>query len=236
MARHLLVHYFNIASGREQAYADYFANTLKSIPELAGAQRFTLASAQLGPTTTGIKQPFQGLGLYDLGREATSPAVLAKLADVIRTQPMVDGLLSDDRSHLFEMLRDHIPSPTPAFPDQPAHVVIVMANYVHTMRREWSEWYDSKHEPEILGVPGINAFGRGMLAEQQVAPPNAQPANGVVVHYDNTNDLAGLCAEFAARSRHTSPSGVKWSTDRSPAATRNRTTHAFTAVTPVLKG
>jgi hypothetical protein len=228
----LVVQFHNIADGREADYAAYLATLPGQIgSQLSSLQRYGLSATQF-PGQTSAAQPWSGATLLELAG-ATSDVDVARLGELIHAAPVQGGLLATERSHLFEVVRDRVPSSSPPPATEPEHIMIVMANYVPGMREAWDAWYDDVHGPEILGAPGVEAYTRGVLADVQLDPDATQPANGLIIQHFRAADFDAAITEFVARAMGTSPSGIHWAS-RSEAAALGRTTHGFEPVGPRL--
>jgi len=227
---HMILHFHNLAEGREAEYDAY----LRSIPELIGdslvlGQRYTLSDVQF-QAPTAASQPYSGLTLFEF---EPAGGDTERLAEAIRGGPSRAGLFASELSQRYDIKTNRMLSHRRPPADAPEHLMIVMANFIPEMEKEWGQWYDSVHGVEILEIEDLDAYSRGVLLKEQIDPAAEQPNNGLILHHYRTHDFAGNVAEFQARGMGTSKSGVHW-TGRSPAALFNRTTHGFDAVGPQL--
>src|ERR1700728_1037665 len=97
-----IVHFYNHAESRETDYAAYFESSADALGDsLISAQRHRLSHAQFKSETSAV-QDFTGLGLYemhikDAGKE------LSRIGEIIHFRPVREGLLSNDKTHVFEI-------------------------------------------------------------------------------------------------------------------------------------
>jgi hypothetical protein len=228
----LLLQFHNLAEGKEAEYDHHLQGLPRaSGPGLIGLQRYRLSPAQM-PRPAPAEQPYHGVSLFEID-DAMPAGRQAALAKQLR-MPRSAGLLTVERSHLFDILRDRVPATARAPAAEPDHLMIVMANYTPGMRAEWGAWYDEVHGPEWLGSPGVDAYTRGLLSDAQPDPEAEQPAGGLVIYHLKTHDFQAAIAEALARATGTSTSGIKWSS-RSPAVL-NSTTYGVDPAGPHLTG
>jgi len=228
---HFVVQFHNLAGGKEVEYDRH----LQGLPGELGRglirlQRYRLSNTQF-PASTSAAQLYRGVTLFEIDDALLSDR-RAILAAQLRV-PRETGLLEADRTHLFHIVRHQTSNVSRELAGDAEHLMILMANYMPGMRDEWGAWYDEVHGPEGLGVPGVKACTRGLLADAQLDSEAEQPAAGVVIYRFGTGDFPGVVREFVARATGSSSTGIKWAS-RSPAVGPNRTTHAFDAVGPRL--
>jgi hypothetical protein len=203
-----LIHFHNALENFEHEAAEHFERGI--VPELFArdgftrARRYVLTELQI---QTEIVQPYRFVSLFDLSAE-NRDADLALFYSAVRRESRERGLISADSSHLFETTRDWISTHRPVPTSNTEHVLLVMTNFVPMMEEDYHVWYDTVHTLEVLDVPGFIGMRRGRLFERQAEPQNAQPANAVVATYLKSDDIAGAIAEFKARARGTSASGI----------------------------
>jgi hypothetical protein len=226
---HLVVQFHNLAEDKEAEYDRYLQGLPRELrPGLISLQRYRLSQAQFTGRAL-VAQPYRGVTLFEI--DDATLLRQANLAELVRA-PRRAGLLAEDRTHLFRILRNRAASSSREPAGDPDHLIIVMATYTPGMRDEWGVWYDEVHAPEWLGSPGVDAYTRGVLADTQLDPEAEQPATGLVLYHLKTHDFAAAITEAFARATGTSSTGIKWS-GRSPAA-QGSTTHGFDPVGPRL--
>ncbi len=222
----VLVQFHNLAEGMASAYDRHLQDLARVLaPGLVGLQRYALSAAQF-PGSASLTQPYRGMTLFEID-DAVLLSSQASLAERVRAA-RASGLLAEDRTHLFNLLRNRVLSASPAPPDDPEHLMIVMANYTTGMRDAWGAWYDDVHGPEWLDLPGVDAYSRGVLADAQIDSEGQQPAGGLVIYGLKTANFDATLAEALARATGRSSTGVRWS-NRSPAVL-NSTTYGFDPV------
>jgi hypothetical protein len=230
---HVVVQFHNLAEGKEAEYDRHLQDLSRELgPGLIGLQRYRLSPTQFPMHASAAAQPYSGVTLFEVD-DATVMDRRASLAERVRASRDA-GLLAGDRTHLFRILRNRIPSPSREPVGDPDHLMIGMASYTPGMRDEWGVWYDEVHGPEWLGAPGVDTFTRGLLADTQLDPEAEQPATGLVMYHLKTHDVPAAITEILARTTGVSSSGVKWS-GRSPAVL-GIATHWLDPVGPRLGG
>jgi hypothetical protein len=76
---------------------------------------------------------------------------------------------------------------------------VALTNPVEGKEAEFNEWYDNRHVLDMLALPGCVSAQRYRLADvQRVGRP--QPFKYLALYEIETDDLAAMAAELAARS------------------------------------
>jgi hypothetical protein len=76
---------------------------------------------------------------------------------------------------------------------------VALTNPVEGKEAEFNEWYDNRHVLDTLALPGCVSAQRYRLADvQRVGRP--QPFKYLALYEIETDDLAAMAAELAARS------------------------------------
>lgn len=111
--------------------------------------------------------------------------------------------------------------------DRRTYRFMVFSNPVAGREDEYEHWYDERHFPDILAIPGVVAVQRFRLAQAQ-ARPGEHPHQYAVVWEIETDDLEWVFAEIIRRRAdgRIVPSDAY---DRTTSAT-----HSFEPVTPRL--
>jgi hypothetical protein len=79
------------------------------------------------------------------------------------------------------------------------YLAVALTNPVEGKEREFNEWYDNQHVPDMLALPGCVSAHRYKLADVQRAG-RPQPFKYLALYEIETDDLAAVTAEAAARS------------------------------------
>ena len=67
------------------------------------------------------------------------------------------------------------------------HLMVVMTNPVEGREAEYNDWYESRHLPDVLQIPGIVSAERFELSgEQRYDPP--YPFSYLALYWIETND------------------------------------------------
>ncbi len=78
------------------------------------------------------------------------------------------------------------------------YTFVVLTNPTAGNEVEYNRWYNERHIPDVLNVPGIVAAQRFTLAESQMGDKN--PHRYLALYEIETNDLAGTLNELKARA------------------------------------
>lgn len=231
MALYTTVHLYNVPPGKEQEFADWYANEhqaeLASLRGFAATERYEVAKEQIMPD---IPQPWRFLSVYDF--DTTTPEIDLPALSPLLANARDKGLLAADtaeRIYTYELFGDWKASPNWQ-QDQPfSGVSIILGNYVAGRYDEYQEWYENTHSVEVINVPGHVAMKRGELADIQLEPRQYCPGDQLVMCAHQTDDLMFTLRDFSARARGVSPSGIAME-PRSQAGSFARTVHYFNKI------
>lgn len=229
MALFTTIHLHNVANGKEEEYSRWFdgghRQDLARLRGFVSADRYEVTPEQIMPD---IPQPWRFMSVYEFDYAAPEidlPALAPLLAEA-RDAGLVDDSDESERIYSYRMYSDWQFSPNHQ-PDQPfSGVSIILANFVAGLEKEYHEWYESTHMPEVSRVPGKVGMKRGRLADLQVEPQRYCPGSDLVFCAQQTDDLLFTVKDFSARARGVSPSGVAFA-ERSKAGSVARTVHYF---------
>jgi hypothetical protein len=65
--------------------------------------------------------------------------------------------------------------------------------------REFNEWYETTHVPELCQVPGIASARRFELSKAQLFPPDAAQHEYIAIYEIDADDVQGVIDELATR-------------------------------------
>lgn len=229
MSLYTTIHLHNVPADRTGEYAEWFdgphADGLARLRGFISADRYELTPEQIMPD---IPQPWRFMSVYEFdypSPEIDLPALAPMLAEA-RDAGLIDDSDENERIHSYRMYSDWQFSPNHQS-DQPfSGVSIILANFVAGMEREYHDWYENTHIPEVSRVPGKVGMKRGRLSELQVQPERYCPGSDLVFCAQQTDDLLFTVKDFSARARGVSPSGVAFAA-RSAAGSIARTVHYF---------
>ena len=226
---HVTVHMHNVAPGREADYAAWFdgphRQALAGLRGFRAADRFELTPEQVMPD---IPQPWRFASVYDFALptpEIDLPALAPLLAEA-RDAGLIDDATETERIHSYRMYQDWRSGPNHRRDKPFSGMFIIFANFVAGMERDYHEWYENVHMPEVSAVPGFAAMRRGRLSPVQIEPRRYCPGSDIVMCAQQTDDLRFSILDFSARARGVSPSGVAMA-PRSAAGSIARTVHFF---------
>jgi hypothetical protein len=232
MALFTTIHLHNVSPGGEARFSAWFEGPhRKALERLRGfvrAERYECTAIQIMPD---IPQPWRFLSIYDLDLpdpKIDLPALGPLLAEA-RDSGLIDDSAETERIHSYKMYYDWISGPNHQKSKPFSGVFIILANFVAGMEREYHEWYDEVHIPEVSRVPGNVAMRRGRLWSQQIEPVRYCPGGELVMCAQQTDDLAFTIRDFAARALGQSVSGIAMA-PRSKAGSFARTVHFFRKV------
>ncbi|MFD1613232.1 hypothetical protein ACFSCW_15610 [Sphingomonas tabacisoli] len=229
MTGYTTLHLHNVPAGQEDAYAAWFdgkhREDLSRLRGFVAADRFERTAEQVMPD---IPQPWRFMSVYQFELdhpEIDIPALGPLLAEA-RDAGLIDDTTESERIHSYKMYRDWYWSGN-RHPDKPiSGMFIVIGNYVAGMEREYHDWYENVHIPEVSDVPGFVGMRRGRLTPVQIEPRRYCPGSDIVMCAQQTDDLRFTIMDFSARARGVSPSGIAME-PRSAAGSVARTVHFF---------
>lgn len=234
MPNYQLWHFGQVAPGRgEEAQKDFahrVAPSLLADGQILRASRWVRAESQL--TENGF-HPYEFVSLFDFIADDPS-AALQHFSEVARFESWRRRVLTADSAHLFTGVGELEPAVTKPVPSGDEYVTLIMGNFTPGLEDEYHAWYDEVHAQEQLGVEGLYRVRRGRSTPLQPQPSNWQPgAVSVAIHgrYPSASAAAEAWAEFRARARGVSETGIVWA-PRPPSASLIRTVHTFRALTP----
>lgn len=104
------------------------------------------------------------------------------------------------------------------------HIIAVLTNPVAQREDEYNRWYDDRHIPDVLTIPGVISAQRFRLSPaQRMDPPH--PYQYFSLYEIETDDLPGLIEEMRRR-------GGTQMMPISDALDPERMTLFFTPITP----
>lgn len=229
MALYTTIHLHNVPAGREADYANWFDGAHRAklglLRGLKAADRFEVAAAQIMPD---IPQPWRYMSVYDF--DLPDPAIdvpaLGPLLAEARDCGLIDDTTETERIYSYAMYSDWVSSPNHRKAEPLSGVSIILANITAGREAEYHTWYNEVHGPEVTRVPGKVAMKRGKLSAVQIEPRRYCPGGELVLCAQQTDDLAFTVADFSARARGCSPSGIAFQ-PRSSAGSFARTVHYF---------
>lgn len=229
MSLHTTIHLHNVPEDHEADYAAWFdgkhRQDLARLRGFRSADRFELAREQVMPD---IPQPWRFLSMYEFDYPAPEidlPALGPLLAEA-RDAGLIDDSNESERIHSYAMYSDWVSSPNHQQDKPFSSVFVILANFVAGMEREYHQWYEEVHIPEVTRVPGFVAMKRGRLSPLQIEPRRYCPGSDLVTCAHQTDDLLFSVLDFSARARGVSPSGIAFE-PRSAAGSIARTVHFF---------
>jgi len=234
MPSYNFIHFQKPTPEHESKFVDWqrrdLAPAALAIPGVQALRHFSLQPVQLHtPQLQPVNaQYWRFVTIYEL--ETDNPAnILPAITEHARTAPKAAGLLQEDATHLFELTRPFVASPSAPDPSAPFHVVFVMGNCIEGKEAEYDAWYDTAHSVEVLDTPDFIGMRRGILSPTQSTPEEPQPANRLVLLMIRTHDLHMAIEEFVDRACGRSASGIAWGPREAAAsfASLKRTTHVF---------
>lgn len=229
MSRYTTIHLHNVPRQRADDYAAWFdgrhAQQLAHLRGFVSADRYEVTPEQIMPD---IPQPWQFMSVYEFDYPAPQidlPALAPLLAEA-RDAGLIDDSDESERIHSYRMYSDWQFSTNYQAGQPFSGVSIILANFVAGMEKEYHEWYETTHIPEVSRVPGKVGMKRGRLSDMQVEPRRYCPGSDLVFCAQQTDDLLFTVKDFSARARGVSPSGVAFA-ERSKAGSIARTVHYF---------
>ena len=229
MTGYTTIHLHNVPAGREDDYAAWFdgkhSDDLARLRGFRQADRYEVAAEQI---FVDIPQPWRFLSIYqfDLEHPEIDVPALGPLLGEARDAGLIDDTTESERIYSYRMFKDWYWSANRQ-PDKPhSGVFVIFANFVPGMEAEYHEWYENVHIPEVADVPGFIGMRRGRLAETQIEPRRYCPGSDLVLCAHQTDDLKFTIADFSARARGVSPSGIAMA-PRSVAGSVARTVHFY---------
>ncbi len=228
MALYVTIHLHNEAAGQAGAFATWFDGPHReAVARLRGflrADRFEVAEEQI---MRDIPQPWRYVSIYEL--DLPDPKI-----DLVALGPLIAeardaGLIAADTTERLYSYAAYGPWKASANwqRDKPlSGISLILANYTIGRFEEYQTWYDDVHSVEVSNVPGHVGMIRGQLADTQVEPRHYCPGDQLVLTAQQTDDLAFTIADFSARARGVSPSGIAMA-PRSSGGSTARTVHYF---------
>lgn len=223
------IHCHNVPAGREAEYAAWFdgkhREDLARLRGFEAADRYEIAEEQI---FVDIPQPWRFLSVYQFrldNPEIDLPALGPLLAEA-RDAGLIDDSTETERIHSYRMFQDWYWGGNRQAGKPHSGVFIIFANFVAGMEREYHDWYERVHIPEVSDVPGFVGMRRGRLSEVQIEPRRYCPGSDLVMCQQQTDDLKFTIQDFSARARGVSPSGIAME-PRSAAGSVARTVHFF---------
>lgn len=77
------------------------------------------------------------------------------------------------------------------------YTFVVLTNATEGKDKEFNEWYNQQHIPDVLNVPGMVAAQRFKLADTQTG--GEKPHKYLALYEIETDDLSGLLREMQSR-------------------------------------
>ena len=231
MALYTTIHLHNVPAGSEARYTEWFDdNHRQALDRLRGfrdATRLEVAAEQI---MRDIPQPWRYMSVYEF--DLATPEIDIPALGPLLAEAREDGMIADDgteRIYTYKLFGDWKASPNWQR-DQPlSGMSLILGNYVPGRYEEYQDWYENVHSVEVTHVPGHVAMTRGELAEIQIEPRHYCPGDQLVLCAQQTDNLAFTIADFSARARGVSPSGIAME-PRSASGSVARTVHYFKKV------
>lgn len=225
------IHLYNVPSGGEDAYSQWFSTehkeTLSRLRGFKSQSRYEIAATQIMPD---IDQPWRFMSMYEF--ELSSPEIDIPALGPLLAEARDSNLISHDtaeRIYTYEMYSDWKFSPNHQATQPFSGVSIILANYVAGRFEEYQDYYENVHSIEVSNVPGHVGMKRGQLSATQIAPAHYCPGDQLVLCAQQTDDLLFTIKDFSARARGVSPSGIAMA-PRSTSASFARTVHYFNKI------
>jgi hypothetical protein len=204
---YLLV-FSNPVAGREDEYNKWYDGKhladVTSVPGFVSGQRYVVNAAQL---RDDAKPPRKYLAIYKIVTDDLA-SVFAEVnrridAGITVMSPAYDR--SNSLSYTYKVIRPmvehsgHTPDPAAARPQ--AYYQLVFTNPVPGREDEYNKWYDERHVPDVVGVPGFVNAQRLAASEVQLNRKNTEIRFRYLVMYKIlSDDVASVIATFKQRS------------------------------------
>jgi len=231
MTLYTTLHLHNVPAGRAAEYAAWFdgphREALARLRGFEAADRYEVTKEQI---MRDIPQPWRFLSVYDF--DLPDPAIDIPALGPLIAEARDSGLVADDeaeRLYTYRLFGGWKGSPNWRRDEPLSGVSIILGNYVAGRYTEYQSWYEEVHSVEVTNVPGHVAMKRGELAAIQIEPRRYCPGDQLVLCAQQTDDLAFTVADFSARARGVSPSGIAMA-PRSESGSVARTVHYFRKV------
>ena len=231
MTLYTTLHLHNASADRRVGYAAWFdgshRDALARLRGFKSAERYEVTPEQI---MRDIPQPWRFLSVYDF--DLPDPAIDIPALGPLIADARDTGLIADDeteRLYTYRLFSDWKGSPNWRREEPFSGVSIILGNYVPGRYAEYQTWYEEVHSVEVTNVPGHVAMKRGELSPFQIEPRSYCPGDQLVLCAQQTDDLAFTVADFSARARGVSPSGIAMQ-PRSDSGSVARTVHYFRKV------
>jgi len=231
MALYTTIHLYNVPTGGEADYEQWFAGehreALARLRGFVSADRYEVSDIQIMPD---ILQPWRYMTVYDF--DLPSPEIdLPALGPLLAEARDRNMIAADDaeRIYSYRMFSDWKGSPNWQQDEPFSGVSVILGNYVAGHYEEYQKWYEEVHSVEVTNVPGHVAMKRGELSDIQIEPRRYCPGDQLVLCAQQTDDLIFTIRDFSARARGVSPSGIAME-PRSNTGSFARTVHYFNLI------
>jgi len=196
MARHIQIVLSNPACGdREDEYNDWYDN--QHIPDLMRLPGFVRATRYRLVRSFAGKAPWSYMVLYDLECEDLG-AMLTELVD-----SHSDGRIAVSDVLDPESLTALVFSPVAPFTGEAGRrrqLFVALSRPTMGMEDEFNAWYDGRHVPDVIAIPGIFGAERFRLSLPFLDPGGL--GERYLALYDvDCDDLGDLAARVAADAR-----------------------------------
>lgn len=196
MARHVQIVLSNpVSADRDREFNDWYSQQhipdLMRLPGFAGAQRYRLALPFAGTV------PWSHMVLYDLDCDDLG-AMLTELVDAHSDGRIAVSDVLDPAS-----LTALVFSPAGAFqgvPGRRRQLFAALSKPAAGQEAEFNRWYDERHVPDVIRVPGILGAARYRLATRFLDPLDREQSYLALYDVDS-EDLGGLAAQLRADVR-----------------------------------
>lgn len=222
----------NPAAGQEAEYnrwySDEHAPDVVSIPGFVSARRYIYNDVQL--RAVALRKPRYLIVFKIVTRDlaGVSAEVLRRLkSGQTRGSASFDG--TSALMFTYRALRPPLSGAGGDAPDaqagaQATYLQVVFGDATAGMDRQFNQWYDQVHAPQMLATPGFVAAQRAVLSDVQVGPTIRDPSHYLALFTIRTRDLPAVL-------RH-----VKGE-EPPPAFDRSRTFgYTYRAIGPALSG
>jgi hypothetical protein len=221
------------AAGQEAEYNRWYNDEhgpdVTSIPGFVSAQRFEYAEQQL--REVALKKP-KYLIIYKV-ITADPSAVRDEIVRRAKNgQTRMSPTITNVKMYTYREFRPEMMGAGGQPADAKAGALqtfyqIVFGDAVKGMDREFNDWYDKVHEPEMLSAPGFVRAERGIISEVQLGPTDVGLAQSkyLAIFEMRTSDLEAV---FHAGKKGAEPI---------PAFDRSRTFgYTYKAIGPLMDG
>jgi hypothetical protein len=163
-------------AGQEEEYNRWYTEEhgpdVTSIPGFVSAQRYVLAQRQLRAASLAKPKYLIVYTIETSDAEQVRQEIIRRIrAGTTRMSPTITNVeMYSYRAFRPKQKGTGVQPNEARASSLEAYCQIVFGNAAHGKDREFNDWYDRVHEPELLAVPGFVDAQRGILSEVQFAP------------------------------------------------------------------